>query len=42
MVGNIPKINYVGKIDSDVAVNAVPKPKKIIVEEETVIEEKVE
>ena len=29
-------------VDSDVAVNAVPKPKKIIVEEETIVEEKVE
>ena len=29
-------------VDSDVAVNAVPKPKKIIVEEETLIEKKVE
>jgi hypothetical protein len=31
-------------VDSDVAVNALPKPKKIVVaeEEETVIEEKVE
>jgi hypothetical protein len=26
-------------VDGEVAVNAVPKPKKIVVEEETVIEE---
>ena len=30
-------------VDGDVAVNnAVPKPKKIIIEEETIVEEKVE
>jgi hypothetical protein len=27
-------------VDSDVAVNALPKPKKVVVEEETIVEEK--
>lgn len=29
-------------VDGEVAVNAVPKPKKVVVEEETIVEEKVE